>query len=91
MLSLDHVSDQEPPIDPSGPGLIYVKVADRIAGRIERGELAPGARLPPERELAADLGVSYDSVRRAMEVLRERGLIVTVHGRGTYVAERSAY
>ncbi len=86
MLSIDLVTDA--PIDPSGPELIYVQVADRIAGRIERGELAPGARLPAERDLAADLGVSYDSVRRAMEVLRERGLITTVHGRGTYVAKR---
>ena len=87
MLSLDHVSEREPPIDPSGPELIYVQAADRIAGRIERGELVAGARLAPERDLAAELGVSYDSVRRAMEVLRERGLVITVHGRGTYVAK----
>ena len=76
------------PIDTSGPELIYVQVADRIAAQIESGELAPGSRLPAERDLAAELGVSYDSVRRAMEVLRERGLITTVHGRGTYVAKR---
>jgi GntR family transcriptional regulator len=74
------------PIDPSGPELIYVQVADRITAQIESGQLAPGARLPAERDLAAELGVSYDSVRRAMELLRERGLIVTVHGRGTFVA-----
>jgi len=84
MLTLDHVE----PIDPSGPELIYVQVADRIAARIESGELALGSRLPPERDLATAFGVSYDSVRRAMEVLRERGLITTVHGRGTYVARR---
>jgi GntR family transcriptional regulator len=74
------------PIDPSGPELIYVQVADRITAQIESGQLAPGARLPAERDLAAGFGVSYDSVRRAMELLRERGLIVTVHGRGTFVA-----
>jgi GntR family transcriptional regulator len=74
------------PIDPSGPELIYVQVADRITAQIESGQFAPGARLPAERDLAAELGVSYDSVRRAMELLRERGLIVTVHGRGTFVA-----
>jgi GntR family transcriptional regulator len=44
------------------------------------------SRLPPERELARDLGVAYDTVRRAAVLLRERRLIVTVHGRGTYVA-----
>ena len=37
-------------------------------------------------ELAQDFGVAYDTVRRATALLRERGLIVTVHGRGTYVA-----
>ena len=40
----------------------------------------------PERELAQDFGVAYDTVRRAAALLRERGLILTVHGRGTYVA-----
>ena len=54
--------------------------------RTKSGELKPGSRLPPERELARDCGVAYDTVRRAAALLRERGLIVTVHGRGTYVA-----
>jgi DNA-binding transcriptional MocR family regulator len=49
-------------------------------------ESSSRARLPPERELARDCGVAYDTVRRAAVLLRERGLIVTVHGRGTYVA-----
>jgi DNA-binding GntR family transcriptional regulator len=87
MHSLDHVSER-PEIDSSGPQLVYVQVADHLAGRIQRGELAPGSRLPPERELAAFYGVAYDTVRRATSLLRERGLIVTVHGRGTFVAER---
>jgi GntR family transcriptional regulator len=58
----------------------------RIESRIKSGELKPGARLPPEREMASDFGVAYDTVRRAAALLRERGLIITVHGRGTYVA-----
>jgi GntR family transcriptional regulator len=73
-------------IDPTGPELAYMQVADDIAGRIERRELRQGDRLPPERELAGDYGVSYDTIRRAAEVLRERGLIRTVHGKGTFVA-----
>jgi GntR family transcriptional regulator len=77
----------EPPkIDTSGPALVYVQVADHIAGRIASGDLPAGSRLPAERDLAAEYGVSYDTVRRATAVLRERGLIVTVHGRGTYVS-----
>ncbi len=42
-------------------------------------------RLPSERSLADEYGVAYTTVRHAMEVLRERGIIVTVHGRGTFV------
>ena len=65
---------------------VYVRAADWIESRIKSGELKPGARLPAERDLARDLGVAYDTVRRAAALLRERSLIVTVHGRGTYVA-----
>jgi DNA-binding GntR family transcriptional regulator len=62
-------------------------VADDIAGRITSGELAPGTRLRSERDLAEHYGVAFHTVRRAMGILRERGLIVSVHGRGTFVAE----
>jgi GntR family transcriptional regulator len=79
--------DERPKIDTSGAKLVYAQVADHLAGRIERGELAPGSRLPPERELAEFYQVAYDTIRRATAVLRERGLIVTVHGRGTFVTE----
>lgn len=78
-----------PAFDPAGPQLIYVALADHIAARIASGELRPGARLPAERDLAAEYGVAYMTVRRAAGELRERGLIVTIHGRGTYVAEPS--
>lgn len=68
--------------------LAYVRVADDIAARIASGEFAPGSRLPPERDLAADhYHVSVDTIRRAAELLRERGLIETVQGSGTYVSE----
>jgi GntR family transcriptional regulator len=78
----------EPPeIDSTGPKLVYVQVADWITVRIERGELRPGHKLPAERDLASEIGVGYMTVRRAMRLLRERGLIVTVVGRGTFVAE----
>lgn len=69
--------------------LAYMRVAGDIAARIGSGELKPGARLRSERDLAEHYEVSYGTVRRAMEVLRERGLIATVHGRGTFVAASS--
>ena len=69
-------------VDPDSPVLAYVQVADLLAARIEAGELA--GRMPAERDLAAEYGVAYGTIRRAMEVLRERGLIESVHGRGTF-------
>jgi DNA-binding GntR family transcriptional regulator len=74
-----------PPVDPDAPKLIYLQVADHLAARIGAGELAAGARLPAERDMAAEYGVSYDTVRRAAAVLRDRGLIITIVGRGTFV------
>ncbi|MEU9702143.1 winged helix-turn-helix domain-containing protein [Streptomyces sp. NPDC047981] len=76
-----------PEFDPQGPQLVYVAVADHIAARMAAGELSPGARLPAERALAEEYGVAYLTIRRAARVLRERGLILTVHGKGTFVAE----
>ena len=76
--------------DIAAPGgqddLVYVRVADDIAARIASGELAPGTRLRAERDLATHYGVAYGTIRRAMQLLRERELIVTIHGRGTFVA-----
>jgi GntR family transcriptional regulator len=75
-----------PDFSVDSPTPVYMRVAGWIESRIKSGELKSGARLPPERELARDCGVAYDTLRRAAVLLRERGLIVTVHGRGTYVA-----
>ena len=68
--------------------LAYLRVADDIAARIASGELAAGARLRSERDLAEYYEVAYGTVRHAMEVLRDRGLIETIHGRGTFVRAR---
>ncbi len=83
------VSDLEAP-GGRDADLAYVRVADDIAARIASGELAAGARLRAERELAEYYGVAYGTVRRAMEVLRGRGLVETIHGRGTFVKGQDA-
>jgi GntR family transcriptional regulator len=70
--------------------LAYMRVAENIASRIASKELAPGARLLGEKELAAHYGVSYGTVRHALKVLRERGLVKTIHGRGTFVAGKES-
>jgi DNA-binding GntR family transcriptional regulator len=61
----------------------YIQVADAIAARIATGEFT--IRLPAERALASEYDVAYQTVRRSMKVLRERGLIITRQGRGTFV------
>lgn len=74
--------------DHEGPDLLYVQLADYLQARIEQGDLRRGQRLAPERELAEEYGVGYMTVRRGMRELRERGLIRSVHGRGTFVSPR---
>jgi GntR family transcriptional regulator len=76
------------PFDPEadGPGYLYVKLADYLSARIEDGSLRPGAMLLNERNLAAECGVSVGTARRAIRLLRERGLVITLHSRGTFVA-----
>lgn len=78
------VSDLEAP-GGRDADLAYMRVADDVAARIASGELAAGARLRSERDLAEYYEVAYGTVRRAMAVLRERGLITTIQGRGTFV------
>ena len=77
-----------PPFDPDAgpPGYVYMAVADHIAARITAGELPAGARLPGERELAAEYRVALTTGRRAIQELRERGLVITLPAKGTYVA-----
>jgi GntR family transcriptional regulator len=66
----------------------YVQLADLLAGQIERGELRPGQPLPSELHLQQTYDISRGTVRQAMRLLRERGLVTTVQARGTFVAER---
>ncbi len=62
-------------------------MADHIAARIESRELIPGARLPGERDLAEEYQVALGTARRAVEELRQRGLVVTLPAKGTFVIE----
>ncbi|MGW1072473.1 GntR family transcriptional regulator [Streptomyces sp. NPDC002537] len=75
-----------PVVDPTKVAYVYMQVADHVAARIEAGVLRLGARLPGERDLAAECGVAVGTVRRAVQELRERGLLVTLPAKGTFVA-----
>jgi GntR family transcriptional regulator len=61
------------------------QVADALRMAIRNGELADGALLASETELMHRYGVSRNSVRNAVALLRVEGLVVTEHGRGTFV------
>jgi GntR family transcriptional regulator len=65
----------------------YLQIEQELASRIERGALKPGGRLPAERQLAKDLGVSRMTLRQALARLEHRGLVERAHGSGTFVAE----
>jgi DNA-binding GntR family transcriptional regulator len=75
-----------PVFDPRGPALVWAQISGDIAGQVQRGELAAGDRLPSEAALAEHYGAARGTVRRALADLRDRGLIVTVFGKGTFVA-----
>ncbi|MGW3022470.1 GntR family transcriptional regulator [Streptomyces sp. NPDC001221] len=79
--------DDLPVIDPAGAQLVYVVIADHITAKIRRGDLLPGQRLPGELSLAETYGVARMTVSRAVRELRERGLIVTVVGKGSFVVD----
>jgi len=62
-------------------------VVQHVRALIERGELRPGDRLPPERELAVQLGVSRPSVRAGLRSLAAIGVLQTRHGAGTFITD----
>lgn len=67
-------------------GTLYSRIADQIERLIDERSLRPGDRLPPERELAALLGVSRPSVREAIKTLSALGRLTVHHGRGVFIA-----
>jgi DNA-binding GntR family transcriptional regulator len=79
------MSTELPKIDPKGPQLVYVVIADHIAARIAAGELKSNERIPGEIEIASIYSVARMTAGRAVKELRERGLVYTVRGKGTFV------
>jgi len=68
------------------------RISDAVAAELEKrileGSLKPGDRLPAERDLSVELGVSRPSLREAIHKLASKGLLTTRHGGGTYVTDR---
>lgn len=72
------------------PKRLYRQIADQLRALVEAGEFARGSRLPAERELAQQLGVSRPSVREALIALEVEGLVEVRMGSGIYVRESLA-
>ena len=68
-----------------GDGTLQRRLAAALASAVERHDLLPGTKLPPERVLAAQLGVARTTVSRAYELLERKGLVDRRQGRGTHV------
>ena len=66
---------------------LYRQIADQLVELIAKGEYEPGARLPPERDLAVQLGVSRPSVREALIALEVEGHVEVRVGSGVYVTQ----
>ncbi|MBM3471123.1 MAG: FadR family transcriptional regulator [Armatimonadetes bacterium] len=86
----DHRTNPDPVRQPVRRTKIYEEVAARILRLISEGRLEPGDKLPPERELAAALGVSRTSIRDAIRTLEATGLLEPRQGHGTVIRELSA-
>lgn len=75
---------------PGLPLYAYERLAEDIAEEVRTGRLPVGARLPGERDLAAERGVSLGTARRAVALLRERGIVATRPSLGTFVIAKPA-
>jgi GntR family transcriptional regulator len=77
-------------IRPDYPEPLWIQAATLIQDQIDADVLKPGARLPPERELCQQLGISRVTLRKALNQLVDAGVLNASHGRGWYVAKRAA-
>lgn len=65
--------------------LFYISISNQIESKIRSAEIKENEKLPSERQLASDYGVSRAVIREALRVLDEKGLIKVIVGKGNYV------
>src|SRR5215472_6771379 len=75
-------------VDHMDPTPLYTQLADILREMIKSAELQPRSALPSESYLQQEQGVSRGTVRMAIGILRDEGLVVTIRGRGTFVTAR---
>ena len=78
------------PLQTVEPQRLYRQIAEQVRSLIAGGEFAAGSRLPAERDLAKQLGVSRPSVREALIALEVEGWVEVRTGSGVYVLDRTA-
>lgn len=74
-------------IDPKSPVPIYQQVVDQVRIGIAKGVLQAGERIPSIRETALELMLNHNTVAKAYRELEHSGVIITLRGRGTFIAE----
>jgi GntR family transcriptional regulator len=72
-------------VDPDSATPVYIQVAEILRDRIQSGQLQPDRPVPSETQLQQEFGVARGTARKAIALLREEGLVITVRGRGSYV------
>ena len=78
-------------LDPAEGQLPSRRIADAVRALITAGELAPGDKLPSERELARRFGTARNTAREAIRLLTEEALVTAQHGRGVFVREKQRH
>ena len=73
-------------INPNDGLPIYRQIMRQVKHAVASGKLAPGDKLPSQRDLSSELVVNHLTVKKAYEVLEAEGIIATERGRGTFVA-----
>lgn len=75
-------------IDPSSDRPAYRQIADHLRSSILRGDITPGGPIPSEQELCDRYNAARGTIRQAIAILRNEGLVMSERGRGTFARER---
>lgn len=73
---------------PTDGRTLQVRIADDLRAKIELGELAPGEQIPTYDDLARQYMCSLGAVRKAVDLLKQQGLLISEQGKGVFVRER---
>jgi GntR family transcriptional regulator len=75
-------------VDHEGKVPVYLQLASILRAQIAAGQYAPGRAIPSETRLMQEHGLARETVRKAVRVLADEGLVEVVRGRGVFVSDR---